>query len=201
MTPKIFEFRGAERYIIGSDSIDRLGGEAAGFGKKALLVLDPALSETEYPDRIVKNLAEAGVAAVVFQDFIAEPEASQADDAGAKAKAEGCDLVIGVGGGSAMDLAKAAGVLATNDGKAVDYTGVGLVPKPGLPSIIIPATAGTGSEVTWTAVFTRRAEKAKGGINSPYLYPKLAMLRSQTDPVGSASHHRLHRHGRTLPRH
>jgi len=66
--------------------------------------------------------------------------------------------------------------LAVNDGKARDYQGVGLVPKPGLPTIMIPTTAGTGSEVTWTAVFTDRKAKTKGGINSPYLYPDLALL-------------------------
>jgi alcohol dehydrogenase len=63
-----------------------------------------------------------------------------------------------------------------NEGKAVDYIGLGLVKKPGLPSIMVPTTAGTGSEVTFTSVFTMRETKAKGGINSAYLYPHTAIL-------------------------
>ena len=176
MNGKVFEFRGATRYTVGCGSIARLGQEAATYGKKALLVLDPGLSEAGLEDKITAPLKDAGIAYELFQDFVQEPEPDEADNAAQKAKAVGCDLVIGVGGGSAMDLAKAAGVLITNDGKALDYIGVGLVPKPGLPTIMVPTTAGTGSEVTWTAVFTRRKEKAKGGINSPYLYPSLALL-------------------------
>ena len=176
MSKKIYDFRGACRYTLGQGSIAMLGPEASTFGRKALLVLDPGLSAAGLQDKIVAPLNDSGVEYVLFQDFVQEPEPVQADDAAARAKAAGCDLVIGVGGGSAMDLAKAAAVLVTNDGKAQDYVGVGLVPKPGLPTIMVPTTAGTGSEVTWTAVFTRRAEKAKGGINSPFLYPSLALL-------------------------
>lgn len=172
----IFNFRGATRYVFGSGSLVRLGGEAASFGTKALLVLDPALSDAGLEGEIVGALTNKGVEAVLFQDFVQEPEPSQADDAAHTAKTNGCNLVVGVGGGSAMDLAKAAAVLVTNSGKANDYIGVELVPKAGLPTIMVPTTAGTGSEVTWTAVFTKRKEKAKGGINSPYLYPSLALL-------------------------
>jgi alcohol dehydrogenase class IV len=176
MNGKVFEFRGANRYTAGCGAVARLGQEAATFGKKALLVLDPGLSQAGLEEKITAPLKDEGIAYELFQDFVQEPEPDQADNAAAKAKAAGCDLVIGVGGGSAMDLAKAAAVLVTNDGKAMDYIGVGLVPKPGLPTIMMPTTSGTGSEVTWTAVFTRRADKAKGGINSPYLYPSLALL-------------------------
>jgi alcohol dehydrogenase len=67
-------------------------------------------------------------------------------------------------------------VLAKNEGVATDFIGLGLVKKPGLPTIMIPTTAGTGSEVTFTAVFTMRETKTKGGINSPYLYPHTAIV-------------------------
>lgn len=176
MNSKIFDFRGAGRYIFGSGALARLGSEAALFGRKALVVLDPALSEAGLEDNITGSLSSGGVDFSLFQDFVQEPEPSEADAAAEAARDNGCDLVVGVGGGSAMDLAKAAAVLAANDGRAEDYVGVGLVPRPGLPTIIVPTTAGTGSEVTWTAVFTNRAKKAKGGINSPYLFPDLALL-------------------------
>ena len=176
MLSKVFDFRGATRYVFGCGSLGRLGSEASGFGRKALLVLEPGLIEAGFEDKVASALSSDGTDLVLFTDFVQEPEPDQADAAAKLAKDEGCDLVVGVGGGSAMDLAKAAAVLVTNDGRAQDYVGVGLVPKPGLPTIMVPTTAGTGAEVTWTAVFTRRAEKAKGGINSPFLYPKLALL-------------------------
>jgi alcohol dehydrogenase len=75
-----------------------------------------------------------------------------------------------------MDVAKAIAVIATNQGGAVDYLGLNKVPKPGLPKIMIPTTAGTGSEVTFTAVFVRKNLKKKEGMNSPHLYPELALL-------------------------
>jgi alcohol dehydrogenase len=83
---------------------------------------------------------------------------------------------VAVGGGSTMDVAKTIAILVKNEGKATDYIGLGLVKKPGLPSIMVPTTAGTGSEVTFTSVFTMRETKTKGGINSPFLYPHTAIL-------------------------
>jgi alcohol dehydrogenase len=91
--------------------------------------------------------------------------------------------VVGIGGGSALDLAKAAGVLMTNLGPATEYVGLELVKKPGKPVICLPTTAGTGSEVTFTAVFTRRADGFKGGINGRMLYPHAAIL----DPLLTVS--------------
>jgi alcohol dehydrogenase len=67
-------------------------------------------------------------------------------------------------------------MLALNGGKVRDYVGLDRVPGPGLPTIMIPTTAGTGSEVTFTAVFTDRETKTKGGINSRFLYPSVALL-------------------------
>ena len=84
--------------------------------------------------------------------------------------------MIGLGGGSALDTAKGIAVLAANPGKVSDYVGLDRVSSPGLPTIMVPTTAGTGSEVTFTAVFTDRKTKTKGGINSRFLYPTVALL-------------------------
>ena len=130
MPGKIFDFNGATRYTFGCGSVGRLGVEAAKFGKKALLVLEPALEQLGVGERIKEALSSDGVEVVLFKEFQQEPEPTEADAAAALAKSEGCDLVVGVGGGSGMDLAKAAAVLAKNDGKAVEYTGVDLVPNP-----------------------------------------------------------------------
>jgi len=82
-----------------------------------------------------------------------------------------------------MDVAKAVAVVAGNKGKAGDYLGLNKVPGPGLPKIMIPTTAGTGSEVTFTSVFVRPELKKKEGMNSPFLYPDLALL----DPLLTVS--------------
>ena len=111
MSSKIYDFRGACRYTLGQGAIAKLGLEASTFGRKALLVLDPGLSEAGLQDKITAPLIDSKVEYVLFQDFVQEPEPVQADAAAALAKKSGCDLVIGVGGGSAMDLAKAAAVL------------------------------------------------------------------------------------------
>jgi alcohol dehydrogenase len=113
---------------------------------------------------------------VLYDKAVPEPPIELADE-GAKLAVRGkCDGVVGIGGGSAMDLAKAIAVLAANKGKAEDYLGLNKVPGPGLPKIMVPTTAGTGSEVTFTAVFIRKKLKKKEGMNSPYLYPELALL-------------------------
>jgi alcohol dehydrogenase class IV len=115
----------------------------------------------------------------LFDKVEPEPRLELADEGAKIALKKKCDAVIGIGGGSAMDVAKAVSVLAANKGKAVDYLGLNKVPGPGLPTIMVPTTAGTGSEVTFTAVFIRKNLKKKEGMNSPYLYPDLALLDPQ----------------------
>jgi len=117
-----------------------------------------------------------GMRCTLFDRVEGEPPLELADEgtkAAGKAKA---DCVVGIGGGSAMDTAKAIAVLATNRAKAVDFLGLNKIPAPGLPKIMVPTTAGTGSEVTFTSVFIRKDLKKKEGMNSPYLYPELALL-------------------------
>jgi len=89
------------------------------------------------------------------------------------------DLVIGIGGGSTMDLAKGVGVLMRNAGRGITYRGMNLVPAPGVPVVLIPTVAGCGSEVSETASFIDRATKTKLGINGRYVGCLFAVL----DPV------------------
>jgi alcohol dehydrogenase class IV len=84
--------------------------------------------------------------------------------------------VIGLGGGSPIDIAKTVAVMLGNQGDIADYFGVDLVPKPGVPSLIIPTTAGTGSEVTPIAILSDEEEKLKKGVVSQHLFPRVALL-------------------------
>lgn len=178
---KHFSFTGAKKIIFGNGSFDMLGDHIRDMkASRPLVVLDRNLSNPGFKERIANTCGKNGVKATIFDKQVeAEPRLEVADE-GAKAARKGkCDIVVGIGGGSAMDVAKAIAVLAANNGSAVDYLGLNKVPGPGLPTIMVPTTAGTGSEVTFTAVFVRQDLKKKEGMNSPYLYPDLALL----DPV------------------
>jgi alcohol dehydrogenase len=179
-----FSLEGVRRTVFAQGASHDLAHEVALVGAaKALVVLDPGVASAGIAQPALHSLSEAGIETLVYSDITREPEPSEADAAAEMGKQLGAQAVVGIGGGSALDLAKAASVLITNPGQAVDYVGLDKVEKPGVPSICLPTTAGTGSEVTWTAVFTRRADKFKGGINDRYLYPHTALL----DPLLTVS--------------
>ncbi len=165
---KIFSGRGA---------ISDLGDVARELGAhKCLLVADPELERHGTIEAAVTSLRKAGIHVETSLKIEPEPYLDNADDAAVIGREMEADLVVGVGGGSAMDTAKAAATLITNGGQAADYVGLNKVSKSTAPTIMIPTTAGTGAEVTFTAVFTHRMTKIKGGINSPFLFPNVALL-------------------------
>lgn len=174
---KIFTFTGAKKIVFGTGSFSGLGGliREAG-GRKPFIIMDKSLSSGGIKDRVVDILEHDHLKGVIFDKVEGEPPLELADTA-AKAALKGkSDIIVGIGGGSAMDLAKAVAVIAAHNAKAADFLGLNRVPGPGLPKIMVPTTAGTGSEVTFTAVFIRKDLRKKEGMNSPYLYPELALL-------------------------
>jgi alcohol dehydrogenase class IV len=174
---KTFSFTGAKKIVFGRGGFAGLTEHLAELKvSRPLIVLDRNLAETGFREKIAALLDKADVRYALYDKTEPEPALELADEGTKLALKKKCDGVVGIGGGSAMDLAKAIAVLAANKGKAQDYLGLNKVPGPGLPKIMIPTTAGTGSEVTFTAVFIRRKLKKKEGINSPYLYPELALL-------------------------
>ena len=174
---KTFSFTGAKKIVFGQGSFAALPEHIAELKiLRPLIVIDRNLAETGFRQKVDGVLAKAGVAYAIYDKTEPEPPLELADEGAKLALKKKCDGVVGIGGGSAMDLAKAIAVLAANKGKAEDYLGLNRVPGPGLPKIMVPTTAGTGSEVTFTAVFIRKKLKKKEGMNSPYLYPELALL-------------------------
>jgi alcohol dehydrogenase class IV len=172
-----FSFNGAGEIHFGCGAVNQIGDLSARYGSgPVLLVLDPFFSRAPIKSRVFEHLKDKGLKAIMFDNIEAEPSPASAEDGAGIARRKGCSLVIGLGGGSALDTAKAVAILALNKGKVSDYVGLDRVSKPGLPTILIPTTAGTGSEVTFTAVFTNRAAKSKGGINSRFLYPTVALV-------------------------
>ena len=174
---KTFSFTGAKKIVFGRGSFSSLPEHITELKiLRPLIVLDKTLAENGFGEKVDGILAKAGIGYVVYDKTAPEPPLELADEGTKLALKKKCDGVIGIGGGSAMDLAKAIAVLAANKGTAEDYLGLNRVPGPGLPKIMVPTTAGTGSEVTFTAVFIRKKLKKKEGMNSPYLYPELALL-------------------------
>lgn len=107
---------------------------------------------------------------------VSEPDYDYLDQCRDRLSGKSFDCLVGFGGGSSLDLAKALSVLLTNPGKAIQYRGYNLVKDPGIPIFALPTTAGTGAEVTPNAVFTDSSEKRKFGINTPLYLPKVAFL-------------------------
>ena len=109
-----------------------------------------------------------------------EPDYDYLDQVAAKARGlSDIDAIVGIGGGSAMDITKAVSVLLMNPGKGIEYRGFDNVKKPGIPCMCIPTTAGTGSEVTINAVFTDKQEMKKLGINGRYMNAAYAVLDAE----------------------
>ncbi|MCF8054539.1 MAG: iron-containing alcohol dehydrogenase [Deltaproteobacteria bacterium] len=174
---KLFSFTGPKKIVFGNGSFSSLATQVKELGaKNPLILLDDALLSLGFPEKLKAIFNEAGLKYTVFSDIAPEPRLEMADQGASIAVKHSCDIVIGIGGGSAMDTGKAVAILITNGGKAGDYVGLNNVPKAGLPTIMVPTTAGTGSEATFTAVFINDKLKKKQGINSPFLYPDLALL-------------------------
>lgn len=167
----------AGRVHFGPGVSAKAGELAKGAGAgSALIVTDENMERLGMAERISESLKKAGVDVTVFSGVEPEPSVETTDSAAAIARERKVKAVIGLGGGSSMDVAKAVSVLVTNEGSAAKYQGLGLVRNPGVMKIMIPTTAGTGSEVTFTAVLIRKSDGVKGGINSDYLYPEISLL-------------------------
>ncbi|MBW2506232.1 MAG: iron-containing alcohol dehydrogenase [Deltaproteobacteria bacterium] len=153
-----------------SDLVTELGGN------RVFLVADPGLQQAGIINRISAVLDEAKIPYTLYDKVTPEPGLKLADQGLKLAKKMKADCVVGVGGGSALDIAKAISILLTNGGKAEDYLGLGKIKLQGVPKIMIPTTAGTGAEVTFTAVFINEKTNSKGGMNGDPLYPDATIL-------------------------
>ncbi|MEJ2690792.1 MAG: iron-containing alcohol dehydrogenase [Deltaproteobacteria bacterium] len=176
-TRQSFAVNQPTRFRFGNGSISQLAEVVRECGgSKAFVVLDPGLKVTGLAEKITEPLKRDGISFMVFDQVSQEPGLSLADEALKQAREFGADCVIGAGGGSSMDVGKAVSILLTNGGKAEDYLGLGRIKKAGVPKIMVPTTAGTGAEVSFTAVFINEKTGSKGGMNGDPLYPEAAVL-------------------------
>lgn len=146
--------------------------------RKALVVTDAGFLKTGLVDAPIASLREANLTVTVFSDVVADPPEAVVLQAVADARKNEVDLVIGLGGGSSMDVAKLIAVLTGSDQELKTMYGIGNVKGKRLPLIQIPTTAGTGSEVTPISIVTTGAT-TKMGVVSPQLYADLAILDAE----------------------
>jgi alcohol dehydrogenase class IV len=163
--------------LVGSGAVARVGEKVRELGKsQALVVTDKGVVAAGLLERVLGSLEVAGVKAHIFDQTEPNPRDRTVIKAFELAKKREVDAIIGLGGGSPMDVAKAVGVLLTNPGPLQDYLRGSPVRNP-LPTVVaIPTTAGTGSEVTQFSVVTDSERKFKAGIASPLLIPRLAIV-------------------------
>jgi alcohol dehydrogenase class IV len=184
MDQKIHSFFSPNRVLFGIGASREIGKEAKALGgTKVLIVTDPGVVNSGLVSSLRANLEEAGMKVFLFDRVEPEPSASLVDESAQLTKENGVDVVIGVGGGSSLDIAKGASLLASNPGNVLDYCGLDLIPKRGLPKILVPTTAGTGSEVTRVFVLTDKRDNMKKVVFSNYALPELALV----DPMLSIS--------------
>ncbi|MBM4278623.1 MAG: iron-containing alcohol dehydrogenase, partial [Deltaproteobacteria bacterium] len=174
---KITLFRTTGRILFGPAAIEKLGTEAQLLkAKKVLIITDPGVIQAGLLESVKTSLQSVGLPFVIFDGVEPDPRIEVVENSVEKAKSEGINLIIGFGGGSSLDIAKVTSVLITNPGKIDSFFGIDLVPNPGLPVILIPTTAGTGSEVTPIAILSDTKEKLKKGIVSSHLFPEVAIV-------------------------
>ena len=177
MIDKVTLFRTTRRILFGLGAVEKIGTEAQLLkAKKVLIITDTGVIQAGLLEAVEKSLQSAGLPFVIFDGVEPDPRIEVVEKSVEKAKKEGIDLIIGFGGGSSLDIAKVTSIMITNTGKIDSYFGVDLVPNSGVPVILIPTTAGTGSEVTPIAILSDTKEKLKKGIVSPTLFPEVAIL-------------------------
>jgi alcohol dehydrogenase class IV len=172
-----WNFHSAGRLVFGTGSIHRLGWLLKPWNcRKVFLVSDRVLEKAGVVEQVMQSLADGDFEIATFLDGEPEPSyatAQKAIDAAMKILPY---VVIGVGGGSNMDLAKIVAAMMNNGGKFSDYAGYERFPRPPIPLVCIPTTAGTGSEVSHAAVLTDTANHMKVSFQSQQLRPKLAVV-------------------------
>ena len=174
-----FEFQAPRSTLVGPGTSGRLGELATRLGcRSVLLVTDPGVQKAGLLASAEESLRQAGVAFSIYSDVQADPAESIIHAAVSAGRAINADGVIGLGGGSSMDVAKLVALLAAGGQRLDEVYGVGLATGPRLPLILVPTTAGTGSEVTPISIVTT-GQGEKRGVVSPVIIPDWAVLDAE----------------------
>lgn len=174
---KISTFLSPNKIIIGAQAANQVGKEAKSLGaRKALIVTTRGRVKAGVVGRMQKSLADEEIVSSIFDGVEVDTPARVVDECAQLAHEEKSSIIIGVGGGSSMDTAKAVSIMVTNEGKVLDYAGVDLVSRKGVPKILLPTTAGSGSEVSRVVVITDEADNTKKVVYSDLLLANVAIV-------------------------
>ncbi|MFE5470952.1 iron-containing alcohol dehydrogenase [Bacillus safensis] len=180
MTITHYHFQTASHIVSGAGSLDLLGEKLDSLGLSGLtsifILTQPSIVSIGYADHIKRELAKKGIASEISTEIKPEPTEENIEDVFHTFLRGEHDAIIGIGGGSVLDAAKILAVLKTNDQPISALVGTNLVKKRGVPTILIPTTSGTGSEVTPNAIVTFPEKELKIGMVSPHLLPDLVIL-------------------------
>jgi alcohol dehydrogenase class IV len=177
-------FHTAGQFLFGRGAASQLGEVARRLGaRRVLVVTDPVLLKAGLIDAVHAPLSEEGVAVELFSEGEPEPSLRAADQCIATARRVRPDALLGLGGGSNMDLAKITATVLAHGGAPRDYVGDDKVPGPVFPLICVPTTAGTGSEVSAASVLTDSDNHVKVGVLSNWMRPRVAVV----DPLLTVS--------------
>jgi alcohol dehydrogenase class IV len=168
------------RIVFGAGRVSEIGTISSAYGKRVLLITYKDTRGLEQTIQKVENyLCDAGLSVTRYSEVEPDPSTEIINHGADIVKKEGIDIMVGLGGGSAIDSAKAIGVVAANGGDAYDYMACNPEYRKvssAMPVIAIPTTSGTGSETTAVAVLTKKSLKTKGSIVSPALFVKVAII-------------------------
>jgi alcohol dehydrogenase len=175
--PESFGFTVPTQVTFKIGAAEGIADEAKALGgTRALVVSDKGVIAAGIVDPIMKLLQDAGLEPRIFSDFSANPKDFECLEGLKVAQEHQADILIAIGGGSSMDMAKAIGTLQTNGGHPFDYAGIGLIKTPLPPLIAVPTTSGTGSEVTAFSVILDTKNHVKVNLVSPHLAPRVALM-------------------------
>lgn len=170
-----FSFTTATRTIIGEGALEEASPHIRKLGKKALIVTGKIITKSGLVCEVQKTLDKIGIESAVFNDIIGEPTDTMIYEGVSAFKKEKCDFIIGLGGGSPLDSAKAVAAMSVLPGKLNDYIGKE-IDADIVPLVLIPTTAGTGSEATKYFVYTDTSTDSKLLMKGDCLLPKIAVI-------------------------
>lgn len=172
-----FAFNHRTRIVFATGSVSETGNEAIKYGKRTVIVCDKGVINAGIIDKVKKSLSDAGIEFAIYDEVMPNPRDTGCYEVSDMAKDFKADFLLGVGGGSAMDTAKAASVLITNGDKCEHWAKVRKFPNLPIPVLCIPTTSGTGSEVTYESVITVEATKTKVSMSDgSVMAPKVAIM-------------------------
>ncbi len=167
----------APEIVFGPDSLAEAAHAAVRLGaRRPFVVTDPGLMEAGWPAELLAQLRMAGLSPQVWTDVTPNPKDHEIEAGHERYRASGCDVVLGIGGGSVIDAAKGVALLAANGGRILDYEGIDRIEHPIPPLIMMPTTSGTGADVSQFCIVTDTERHTKITIMGRALVPDVSVV-------------------------